>query len=178
VDTIPKVKITGASEVCIGKPITLTSSIAGGTWSSSHALRATISATGVVTGIVGGMVTISYSYTNNCGTFTATQPLMVYTSAQCDSMLSVSMMSPDNNPFSIKLFPNPNEGDFSVIVNSLSNEPIQLRIITAVGQEVWRGASISNVSIDIKNILVPGVYTLIADDHDRRGIVKFICIRP
>ena len=62
--------ITGVSEVCIGatNAITLTNSTPGGVWSSNDPLIASISSTGVVTGISSGTVIITYTLTdgNTC----------------------------------------------------------------------------------------------------------------
>jgi hypothetical protein len=60
--------ITGSDSVGIGSTISLTDSAAGGTWSSSDTSIATISTTGVVSGLDTGMTTITYMVTNICGT--------------------------------------------------------------------------------------------------------------
>jgi gliding motility-associated-like protein len=59
--TPPAGTISGPSRVCVGATITLVESVAGGTWSSSNPAVATISATGVVSGISGGTVNITYT---------------------------------------------------------------------------------------------------------------------
>ncbi len=73
--------ITGSSAVCAGSTITLSNTTSGGSWSSSNASVATIGSTGVVTGISGGTVTISYTVTNSCGTAAATKVVTVNTIA-------------------------------------------------------------------------------------------------
>ena len=60
--------ITGALLLCIGAPATLTDTASGGTWTSSAPFVATVSASGVVTGLATGGANISYSVTNSCGT--------------------------------------------------------------------------------------------------------------
>jgi uncharacterized protein YjdB len=57
--------VAGASSVCIGSSITLSDSTTGGTWSSSNTARATVSTSGVVTGISAGSANIAY--TTGCG---------------------------------------------------------------------------------------------------------------
>jgi len=59
--------VYGPDSVHTGSSITLVDSVSGGTWSSSNPAVATVSATGVVTGITAGTVTISYAVTG-CGT--------------------------------------------------------------------------------------------------------------
>lgn len=68
--------ITGSSAVCPGATLVLSDAAAGGTWSSSNG-HASVSATGVVTGVTAGIDTISYVVTNVCGTATATKVITV-----------------------------------------------------------------------------------------------------
>ncbi len=70
--------VTGPSNVCVGLTVTLTDSTAsGGTWSSSNTARATVSSTGVVTGVGAGSVVISYSVSGVCGSSTAAKTMTV-----------------------------------------------------------------------------------------------------
>lgn len=62
--------ISGPGDVCPGNVITLTSSLPGGTWAASNA-NVTVSSTGDVTGVTSGLVIVSYSFTNACGTASA-----------------------------------------------------------------------------------------------------------
>ncbi len=64
--------ISGTSTVCASVLDTLTSTVAGGTWSSSATSVATVSSTGVVTAVSGGTATITYSVAYSCGTATST----------------------------------------------------------------------------------------------------------
>lgn len=61
-------------EVCPGGTAQLSSSVAGGIWYSSDVSIATVSSTGVVTGVSGGTATITYTITNasGCGADTST----------------------------------------------------------------------------------------------------------
>jgi uncharacterized protein YjdB len=68
--------ITGPTGVCVGASVTVMDTVAGGIWSMSNA-RATITSTGIVTGVTGGMDTIRYAVTNSCGTATATRAIAV-----------------------------------------------------------------------------------------------------
>ena len=70
--------IGGIDSVGIGFTQLLTDSAAGGVWVSSDTTIAKIdSATGLVTGIAGGSVIISYTVSNTCGTTTASIILQV-----------------------------------------------------------------------------------------------------
>ncbi len=70
--------ISGLSTLCTSTTTTLTSSgSGGGSWTSSSTARATVNASGVVTGVTAGAVTISYSVTNGCGTDVATNAMTI-----------------------------------------------------------------------------------------------------
>jgi trimeric autotransporter adhesin len=58
--------ITGATSVCEGSTTTLSSITAGGSWASSDNTIATISASGVVTGVAAGTATFSYTLGTGC----------------------------------------------------------------------------------------------------------------
>jgi hypothetical protein len=64
--------ITGAGALCAGNTMTLSNTTTGGVWSSANTAQATVSSTGVVTGIAYGNPVISYSVSNSCGTGVAT----------------------------------------------------------------------------------------------------------
>ena len=69
------VGITGPNLVCVGSTITLSDLTGLGTWSSSNTAWATVGVgTGVVTGVAGGVVTISYIVGTGCY---ATYPVTV-----------------------------------------------------------------------------------------------------
>ena len=72
--------IAGPTAVCVGGNITLTDGAPGGTWSSSNA-TATVGSTGIVTGMAGGVDTISYAVSSSCGTAIATYTIAVGASA-------------------------------------------------------------------------------------------------
>ena len=64
--------ITGPLTVCIGATINLLNVTPSGVWSSNNATNATISNTGLVSGIAIGTATISYMVTTACGSATKT----------------------------------------------------------------------------------------------------------
>lgn len=71
VNALPTVAaITGNPNVCVGNTTQLSNATAGGTWSSSDATIASVDASGLVSGVLDGTATISYSVTNafNCTT--------------------------------------------------------------------------------------------------------------
>lgn len=79
---VPVGTITGDSIICLNSTITLTNSVAGGTWASSNTAVATVSVTGQVTGIAIGTAVISYrTGTTNCPGTVATRNVTVTTSS-------------------------------------------------------------------------------------------------
>ena len=68
VNPVPVVApIAGASGVCTSSTIQLTDATTGGIWSSSNSSVATVSTTGLVSGVGAGTVTITYGVTNASG---------------------------------------------------------------------------------------------------------------
>ncbi|NBU72829.1 MAG: hypothetical protein EBS53_15535, partial [Bacteroidetes bacterium] len=80
--------LSGSQAVCVGGTSNLTSTVPGGTWSSSAPGVATVNAsTGLVTGVTGGTATMTYTVTGTGGcanvsatrTITVTDPLAAVT---------------------------------------------------------------------------------------------------
>ena len=72
---LPPPGISGASRVCVGSSTTLTDPASGGVWRSSNTGIASVgSLSGVVSGVSGGVVTISYQVSEGC---VATYPVTV-----------------------------------------------------------------------------------------------------
>jgi len=69
--------ITGPNDVCNGGTTNLTDNVTGGVWSSSIPAVATVDGSGTVFGASIGTTVISYTYTNICGTSTATHSVNV-----------------------------------------------------------------------------------------------------
>ncbi len=59
--------ITGTLSTCVNSTTTLSNTTGGGVWSSSSTANATISVAGVVTGVLAGNTTISYTVTDGLG---------------------------------------------------------------------------------------------------------------
>ncbi|MES2702625.1 MAG: Ig-like domain-containing protein [Bacteroidota bacterium] len=58
--------ITGATQICEGATATLANTSAGGTWSSSTSVVATISAAGIATAVASGSTLITYTLPTGC----------------------------------------------------------------------------------------------------------------
>ncbi len=68
--------ITGLNNVCLSGTLPLADVAPGGTWSASNA-HATVSGTGLVTGVTVGVTVISYTVSNSCGSVSATTTINV-----------------------------------------------------------------------------------------------------
>ncbi len=73
--------ITGVSPICTGQCYVFFASVAGGTWTSANSGIASAATSGPTTGLICGVstgtTTISYSFTNACGTFVSTYSVTV-----------------------------------------------------------------------------------------------------
>ena len=77
IDPVPHVSaISGSSVICEGSSYTLTDTASGGMWFSTTG-NVTMSYWGVATGITPGADTISYIYTDACGTASTSYPVTV-----------------------------------------------------------------------------------------------------
>jgi type IX secretion system substrate protein/NHL repeat-containing protein len=67
IDSLGAGSISGPASVCVGSSITISDIVPDGLWGSGSSF-ASISLTGIVTGIAAGTEPISYTVTNTCGT--------------------------------------------------------------------------------------------------------------
>jgi subtilisin-like proprotein convertase family protein len=80
--------ISGNNTLCAGTSTTLTSTVAGGTWTSSNTAVATVSALGVVSALTAGITTITYTVngTGGCSNASTTSSITVTAPAQAGSI--------------------------------------------------------------------------------------------
>ena len=82
--------ISGTGTMCPGIPDVLTDTTSGGVWSSTNTAVATVSATGIMTGVAAGNATISYTVTNACGAVAATFPVTISTGSSAGTITAPS----------------------------------------------------------------------------------------
>lgn len=80
--------ISGAIGLCIANNSTLVSTVSGGNWSISPVSVATISSTGIITGVSAGVAVVSYTISNSCGTDTSFYNITVNPQPRLSSTLT------------------------------------------------------------------------------------------
>jgi hypothetical protein len=84
--------VIGVRSLCVGSSSAYRmSSLTGGTWSSSNPSVATVSSTGVLTGVSAGTVTLSYTVTA-CGTAVSTTSVNIVTSMSAGTLSGPSSL--------------------------------------------------------------------------------------
>ena len=111
--TAAAVALTGTTTICSGNTSTLTPASSGGVWSSSNTAVATVSSTGVVTGIGAGTATISYTMGLGYGS-------TVVTVNSCPTEVGQPVI--ENQHLSV--FPNPSNGSFTLTLPSINGEAV------------------------------------------------------
>lgn len=147
--------ISGDDSVCVGDTAQLSSTIAGGVWSTINPSISTISTSGVLTGVAAGVDTVMYTVSNHCGTSTSYYPVVIIDGKLCNSSLSNH-----DNGLSFKLFPNPNSGQFNIQFPTTTNNDIQITVRNMYGQVVStinvKDAKQTSVKMDIP----AGIYSV------------------
>ena len=164
-------RIYGKDSLCAGSTITLVNAATGGSWSSSNTSIATVSTTGIVTGIAAGADTIRYIVTNACGSDTAIFPIWVRSLASCNEMVN---RFKDLNGSSITIFPIPNSGIFTITLSTHLKEDVQIQIINLLGQKVNEFIISTNVVTEIRPPIPTGLYFINATTTNERWTTKLL----
>jgi hypothetical protein len=153
--------ITGSDTVCVSTQITLADAAGGGTWSSSDATIATVSATGMVTGVATGSVVITYTASNACGSTTTSYAMNVYSATHC--VLEVNAAEVKTQMLDVH--PNPNNGNFSVQLISGTNKTVNFDITDITGRIVKSITAMANTET-VVNLDNCGLYIITAYASD------------
>ncbi len=125
--------IAGEDSVCAGSMISLTDTAIGGTWTTSNG-NATVSPTGVVTGIAAGTDTIGYSLSSICGPATAQFIVHVKAGGTCNTGVAQIASSAAFN-----VYPNPSTGTFTIDIPQTTNGSV-VTICDVLGKVIDRRA--------------------------------------
>ncbi len=163
--------ITGKDSVCpgSGNTITLSDSVSCscGGWSSTNTSLATIAVTGVVTGVSPGVDTIKYINTNGCGIFTSRFVIYVRTIKECtEGIFQTDQLT------ELKIFPNPNQGIFTMNLLSDIDEELHIVITNVTGEKIKEIITTTNKTINIKLDSPAGIYLLSASTMHGRYFAK------
>ncbi len=146
--------VTGVDTICFGDTATMTNSINGGYWSISNATVATISSTGVVTGLLWGVDTVYYVINNDCIHDTSKHLIYIRRSGACNESVS----NPDTEGLSINITPNPTNGSFFVTCNNTNNKQLNGWITDMSGRRISNFNLKNNIPLDISLELASGIY--------------------
>ena len=153
----PTIYASGTVSVCVGTTDTFTALPTGGTWTGQSGKC--VVADGIVTGAAEGRDVINYSLANSCGIAVATYPVSVFPASYCDSVLGGHMFAVGRTGY-IDVFPNPNNGEFKVMVGAGSDEPVSVTISNMLGQKVALFNAVTNTPAGIKLSLHRGIYII------------------
>ncbi|MCD6011391.1 MAG: inlJ 1 [Flavipsychrobacter sp.] len=164
--------ITGPDSICAGGTATLTT-IGGtaGTWSSTNTSLATIgSSTGIVSAIAPGADTIVYITTSACGSDTATYPITILSHADC----LVHIGEQPAQPAILSVYPNPNNGIFTVNVSAARTEEVTITITNTLGQPVKEYTVATNTQKQLQLNTPAGIYFISANSKEGKMMKKMI----
>jgi hypothetical protein len=156
--------ITGSHTSCVGIPVTLSSTPAGGFWSSSNTAIATVGVTsGIVTGVAAGTVNITYSVMWCYAVHTFTVYPLPCTVGLPSGSVGVNELAIYPNPATNELFINMDDGAYAAY--DITNE---------VGQSLAHGAiSVWQTKVDVSS-LPSGLYYIRLRGEHGSTVRKFV----
>ena len=158
--------ISGIDSVCPGYTVTLSETVSGGIWSTSHNTISIANSSGIVTGIAPGHDTIIYTVVNACGVASAIFPFKVRSASVCP--VGVNTISNTNNE-GIKMFPNPAHNMLTI---SSIEKVTNVAINNLLGQKVYdHSFNAKEVPVNIAD-LPNGVYIIKINGSEVRKFLK------
>ncbi len=153
--------IAGTDHVCPGSSVTLTDTTAGGAWSSSNTAISTVGTAGVAIGGASGLDTVLYTViaaTTGCSA-SALFPLTVLPHSACNEGTGNVAMRQYGD---VTVWPNPNDGSFTLSLPDIANEEARVTIINVAGEKVMEFTVQTITLTPVKMTLPIGVYTIYA----------------
>lgn len=145
----PVIHVGFPAGYALGTPYTLLDTPSNGTWVSSNPSKLTFISAHTFILISKGLVNITYTVSNTCGTSTATYSVGID---------NVGVEEVGANGSSVAVFPNPNNGSFSMNITSAINEMANVTITNMVGQVVSEMKVATNAAADITLAQPAGIY--------------------
>lgn len=166
----PTATISGPSTVCAGSHITLTSSLLGGTWGSlSYVI---VSPAGMVSGMLPGADTVTYTLSSACGNSVAIHPVTVYSIAQCDSAASVGVVTGSN--YGLLLSPNPAHGSVNINLTAAITENATVIMTNSIGTKVKEWTISTNTNNEAVLDVPSGIYLITVVNSNVRYTAKIV----
>jgi len=168
VETTPNAgTIAGSPTVCVATSTALTDAVTGGVWSAYNG-NATVSGSGVVTGVLSGIDSIFYTVTNICGTAYTNH---LVTIDICTTGLAIPSLSS-----SLAIFPNPASATLNIVYTNWQNDNPSIIITDITGRDVYKTAlGVANgtgtAEIDVA-ALPAGVYFIKISGSEMQKFVK------
>jgi trimeric autotransporter adhesin len=175
---VPSV-IAGTDSICEGLAITLSDATVKGVWASSNTTVAVVGrSTGIVSGIALGTTNISYTVATGC------RSLKTITVYDCGSHKAIfdSALSPEEKgagpltPVALNVYPNPNNGNFTLLLSSVTDEPAMMTLSNVVGQKIMELPMTANQAVQVTTgpVQPAGVYLITVVTAGGRYMTKVI----
>ncbi len=163
--------ITGGTSICVGTKDTLAVTLPGGTWTTSNNnVAITATPTGVIiTGMASGADTIVYTLSNACGQAVAVFPVSV-----CSTPAGSAVQAVAGERELLRVWPNPNNGTFTIVLSSATDEPVRVIITNLVGEKVREFSTTANKDAELKLNAAAGVYFITAATANRSYVAKVV----
>ena len=166
-----------STTICIDSSVMIIDSTGGGTWSSSDS---TIGSVGfsigsgfppsfgeTVIGNTAGTITITYTGTNACGTYTETVDVTVI---NCST--SVANVTTISNSCSI--YPNPSTGTFNIVANSDKYTQANCIVANLLGEKVKDFTISTNHEASVNLNIPTGVYFITVSAGEEKYTSKVV----
>lgn len=154
--------VTGTFSVCKLSTTTLADTSAGGSWASSDVTIASIGTTGIVTGVNGGYVNISYTVANGC--------MSVVPSFYVDPCGHKNSPSPATLAAEqvYSLFPNPTSGNINITQAIPVDGAMDVVVMNTLGAKVYSGSILFTDGLGKLNLSVSsGIYLVMLQENNK-----------
>ena len=154
----------GTTIITAGSAVDINDELQGGEWTSDNNSVATVDGNGTVTGIAAGQANIIHTITNSSGEVsTSILPLVV-----------------NPVPFEVSMFPNPNNGGFTLhgTIASRTDEDVTIEIMDMLGKVVYvhtvtAAGGVINEPIGLSGI-ESGIYLLNVRNKNESQVLRFV----
>ncbi len=165
--------ILGASSLCRDELTHLADSTHGGTWTISND-NAYLDAVGNIAAITPGLDTVTYTVTNGCGSITETLVVTINEDSICHP---VSVETTTANDATLTVFPNPNNGSFTIQLSAAADKQVHYVITNMVGEKIREFVSNTNTPADVSLNVSAGLYFVSAITADGSRYIQKVIVQ-